>query len=81
MTNCLKWKKTKIIALDCSFQDQLKLCCKVLLLWRYEVKDFQKCPIFILFCVFLHENNTKYHDFNTFRKLRGGATIIILWEN
>jgi hypothetical protein len=81
MTNCLKWKKkTKIITLDCSFQDQLKLCFKVLLLWRYEVKDFQKCPVFYLFCVVVHENNTKYHDFNTFRKLREGATIIISWE-
>jgi hypothetical protein len=46
MTNCLKWKKTKVIALDCSFRDQLELCSKVLLLWRYEVKDFQKCPVF-----------------------------------
>jgi hypothetical protein len=53
MTNCLKWKKkTKVIALDCSFRDQLKLCSKVLLLWRYEVKDFQKCPIFYLFVFF-----------------------------
>jgi hypothetical protein len=41
-----KMEKTKVIALDCSFRDQLELCSKVLLLWRYEVKYFQKCPVF-----------------------------------
>jgi hypothetical protein len=44
MTNCLKWKKTKIIALDCSFQDQLKLCFKVLLLWRYYQRSGTQPP-------------------------------------
>jgi hypothetical protein len=58
MTNCLKWKKTKVIALDCSFQDQLKLCSKVLLLWRYEVKDFQKCPVFFILFVFFSIKTT-----------------------
>ena len=32
------------------------------------------------FCVFLHENNTKHDDFNTFRNLREGAAINISWE-
>jgi hypothetical protein len=41
-----------------------------------------KAPrFFFVFCVFLHENNTKQHDFNTFRKLREEATTIVLWEN
>jgi FAD synthase len=30
-----------------SFQNQLEFCPKVLLLWRYGVKDIQKCPFFI----------------------------------
>ena len=33
-----------------------------------------------VFYVFINENNTKQHDFNTFRKLREGATTIVLWE-
>jgi hypothetical protein len=48
MTNYQKWTKTKIVALNCSFQNQLEFCCKVLLLWRYEVKDFQKWPVFFV---------------------------------
>jgi hypothetical protein len=34
-----------------------------------------------LFCIFLHENNTKYHDFNTVAKLREGATTFVSLEN
>ena len=33
------------------------------------------------FWIFLYENNTKQDDFNTFRKIREGATIIVSWEN
>ena len=46
MTNYQKWSKTKVVALHCSFKNQLEFCHKVLPLWRYEVKDFQKCCIF-----------------------------------
>ena len=38
------------------------------------------CIFVFVFCVFLHENNTKQYNFNTFRKLREAATIIVLWE-
>jgi hypothetical protein len=30
--------------------------------------------------MFFHENNTKQHGFDTFRKPREGATIFISWE-
>jgi len=80
MTNFLKWSKTKVVALHCSFQNQLELCSKVLPLWRYEVKDFQKGCVFFVFCIFLDENNTKSHDFTTFGKLTEGATIVVPWE-
>ena len=52
----------------------------MLWLWRYEVKDFEKRRVFFVFCIFLHEKNTKQHDFNIFRKLRTGATTIVSWE-
>jgi hypothetical protein len=58
MTNYQKWTKTKVIALNCTFQNQLEFCSKVLPLWRYEVKYFQKCCVFLFF-VFLDENDTK----------------------
>ena len=35
---------------------------------------------FFVFCIFLHEKNTKQHDFNIFRKLRKEATTIVSWE-
>jgi hypothetical protein len=35
----------KVVALNYSFQNQLEFCSKVLLLWRYERKDFQKRPV------------------------------------
>ena len=61
MTNYQKWlKKTKIVALHCSFPNLFELCSEVLPLWRYEVKDFEKHRVFFfVFCIFLHENNTK----------------------
>jgi hypothetical protein len=59
MTNYQKWTKTKGVALNYSFQNQLEFYSKVLPLWRYEVKDFQKQLVFYLFCVFLNENKTK----------------------
>ena len=56
----------------------------MLQLWRYDVKDFQKHCFFIylfIYCIFLHENKTKSHDFNGFRKVRERATAIVPWEN
>ena len=51
-------------------------------LWRYDVKDFEKHRIFFfVFCIFLHENKTKSHDFNRFRKVKERATTIVPWEN
>jgi len=44
-------KKMNVVVLHCSFQNLFELCSKVFLLWRYEVKDFQKHCVF--FC-FLH---------------------------
>ena len=35
---------------------------------------------FLFFCIFFHENQTKQHDFTTFRKLEERATIIVSWE-
>jgi len=71
----------KVVALHSSFQNQFELCPKVLPLWRYEIKDFQKrCVFFFFFFIFINENNTKSHDFNTFRKLKEGATINVPWE-
>jgi hypothetical protein len=49
MTNYQKWTKSKVVALNYSFQNQLEFCPEVLPLWRYEVKDFQKCLVFFLF--------------------------------
>ena len=39
-------KKMNLVVLHCSFWNQFELCSKVLPLWRYEVKDFQKHCIF-----------------------------------
>jgi len=58
-----KMVKMKFVGLHCSFHDQLELCSKVLLLWRYEVKDFQKCCLF--FC-FLHFSQWKQHQITWF---------------
>jgi hypothetical protein len=52
MTNYQKWTKMKVVALNYSFQNQLEFSSKVLLLWRYERKDFQKRPVFIYFAFF-----------------------------
>ena len=73
-------QKTKVVALHCSFQNLFELCSEVLPLWRYDVKDFEKRRIFFCFCIFLHENKTKQHDFTTFGKLKERATIIVSWE-
>jgi len=67
MTNFLKWSKVTFVALHCSFQDQFELCSKVLLLWRYEVKDFQKHHIF--FCFFLHFSQWKQHQITWFHHI------------
>ena len=52
MTNYQKWSKTKVIALHCSFLNLVELCSEVLLLWRYEEKDFEKHHIFFFFFAF-----------------------------
>jgi hypothetical protein len=58
--------KTKVIALHCSFQNQLELCCKVLLLWRYEVKDLQKHRVFFCFLCF---SQWKQHQITWFHHI------------
>ena len=45
-------KKTKVVALHCSFQNLFELCSKVLLLWRYEVKVFKSTAFFFVFFAF-----------------------------
>ena len=72
--------ETKVVALHCNFLNLFEFCSTVLPLWRYEVKDSSYHWLFFFFLHFLLENNTKKYDFNTFRKLRQGATIIVLWE-
>ena len=58
------------------------MCSNVLPLWSYEVKDFSQHQLFsFFFFVIFSMKNTKQHDFNTFRKLREEATIIVSWEN
>ena len=69
-----------LVVLHCSFWNQFELCSKVLPLWRYEVKDFQKHCFFFVFCIFLNENNTKQHNLTIFGKLKERATIIVPWE-
>ena len=59
-------KKTKVVALHCSFQNQLELCSKVLPLWRYNIKDFQKHLVF--FC-FLHFSWWKQHQITWFHHI------------
>ena len=39
------------------------------------------CFFLFFFCIFLHENKTKSHDFNRFRKVGERATTIVPWEN
>ena len=41
----------------------------------------KSAAFFFVFCIFLNENKTKSHDFNTFRKVKERATIVVLWEN
>jgi hypothetical protein len=52
MTNYQKWSKIKVVALHCSFQNQLEFCSKVLLLLRYEVINLSGALHFFLFFVF-----------------------------
>ena len=58
-------KKTKVVALHCSFQNQFKLCPKVLPLWRYYIKDFQKCRIFFWFFAFFSIKTTPNNMIST----------------
>ncbi|KIJ96303.1 hypothetical protein K443DRAFT_107477 [Laccaria amethystina LaAM-08-1] len=51
---------------------------------RYKI--FLSAVFCFVFCVFLNENQTKQHNFNTFRKPGEGATVristtIVSWEN
>ena len=66
MTNYQKWSKTKVVALHCSFLNLVELCSEMLLLWRYEVKDFEKCRIF--FC-FLHFSQWKQNQITWFQHI------------
>ena len=43
-------------------------------------KILKSAAFFFVFCIFLNENKTKSHDFNTFRKLKEWATIVASWE-
>ena len=73
-------EKQNVVALHCSFPNQFELYSKMLPLWRYEVKHFSQHCIFLVLCVFLHENNIKQHNFNTLRKLGECATTIVSWD-
>ena len=53
-------KKMNIVVLHCSFCNLFQLCFEVLPLWRYQAKGFSHHWLFFLvFCIFLFENNTK----------------------
>ena len=75
-----RWNSWGRVKTSCSFLNQFELCSKVLPLWRSEVKYFSHHWLFWTLCIFLHENNTKQDDLNIFRKVREGATIIVLWK-
>ena len=45
------------------------------------IKISLSATFFFVFCIFLHENNSKSHDFNTFIKWWEGAIIVVSWEN
>ena len=44
------------------------------------IKISLSAAFFFVFCIFLHENNSKSHDFNTFIKWWEGAIIVASWE-
>ena len=52
MTNCLKWSNIKVVALHYSFQNLFELYPKVLLLWRYELKNLSDHQLFLTFLCF-----------------------------
>ena len=58
-------KKTKVVALHCSFLDLVALCSEVLLLWKYEVKDCEKHCIFFLFFAFFSMKTKPNHMIST----------------
>ena len=39
MTNSVQWSKRKVVALQCCLPNMFELCARVLLFWRYEIKD------------------------------------------
>ena len=45
-----------------------------------KLKILHSTGFFFVFCIFLHEKDTKQYDFTTFRKLREGAITIVSWE-
>jgi len=63
----------KVVALHCSFQNQLELCSKVLPSWRYKVKDFQKCCNFF---GFLHFSQWKQHQITSFHHIWKANTAL-----
>ena len=58
-------KKTKVVALHCSFQNLFESCSKVLLLWRYKVEHFEKRCVFFLFFAFFSMKTTPNHMIST----------------
>ena len=54
----------------------LELCAEVHFSWRYKLNKSHNRQVFFLFCVFLHNKDTRSHDFNRFVKLREGSTTL-----
>jgi hypothetical protein len=42
---------------------------------------FKSLLFVLVFCIFLHENTLKQHDFNTITKLREGPITLVSLEN
>jgi hypothetical protein len=66
----------KVVVLHCTFKNQFELCPKVLALWRYEVKDFCECLVFLFFFAFFSMKTTQNNMNST--HLEEGNTIIVL---
>ena len=67
----------KMVVLHCSFQNLFQSCCEVLPLLRYWPKEFSNYQLFFLFFWnFLFENNSKYHNFNKFRRQKEGLQLL-----
>jgi len=55
-------QKTKVVALYCTLPNLFELCSELLLLWRYEVKDFSHCHIFFSFFFAFFSMKTTSND-------------------